>query len=78
MTRDLDLARRLYAPSVESMREHLLDLGEALHTAAVDLSRDCTLERVDLMLARVKGAETNLTHLRKALISEQSRGHGTG
>lgn len=78
MLRDIDKRRMLYGPSVQSMREHLPDLGEALHTAAIDLARDCSLERVDQMLARIKGAESNLIHLRKAMIAKQSTGHGTG
>ena len=79
MISNIEKARLLYGPSVSSMREHLPDLGESLNTAAVDLARDCSLERVDLMLARIKGAETNLTHLRKALISERGVcGAGTG
>ena len=79
MTADqMDQIRWLYQPSIESLASHLPDLGESLLTAAIDLSRDCTVERVDLMLARIKGAETNLTHLRRALIAERSTGHGTG
>ena len=72
MISDLDAARRMFTPDIDAMRHNLPDLGESLHTAAVDLARDCSLERVDLMLARIKGAETSLVHLRKALISEQS------
>ena len=67
---DLDLARQLYQPSVESRVSHLPDLGESLHSAAIDLARDCTLEGVDQMLARIKGAETTLVHIRKALATE--------
>ena len=79
MTADqMDQIRRLYQPSIESQASHLPDLGESLHTAAIDLSRDCTLERVDLMLARIKGAEATLVHLRKALAVEETTGWGTG
>jgi len=46
----------------------LPDLGESLQSAAIDLSRDCTLDRVDLMLSRLKGAEACLVNLRKALL----------
>ena len=79
MISEIENARRLYGPSVQTMTSNLPDLGESLHNAAIDLSRDCTLDRVDLMLARVKGAETTLVHLRKALIAERGVcGAGTG
>lgn len=78
MITDIELARRLYAPSAETLISHLPDLGESLHTAAIDLERDCSIERCDLMLARLKGAETNLIHLRRALIAERTTRHGTG
>lgn len=80
MIRDIDLARRQTQPSAETLIKHLPDLGESLNTAAVDLAHDCTLERVDLMLARIKGAETSLVHLRKAMVSEKAGVHrgGTG
>jgi len=51
---------------------HLIDMGEALNTACQDLARDCTLPRIDEMLHRIKGAETSLLHLRRAL-AEQRR-----
>jgi hypothetical protein len=64
-----DLARRLYArPDANSIIKHLPDLGESLHNAAIDLARDCTVERIDAMLARLKGAETSLVHLRRKLM----------
>jgi hypothetical protein len=61
--------QQLYAPSIGSLISHLPDLGESLHHAAVDLSLDCTVQRVDLLLARLQGSETALVHLRKALIA---------
>jgi hypothetical protein len=67
MIYDPENARRLYAPSLGSLISHLPDLGEALH-AAVDQSHVCTLERIDMMLARLKGAETSLIHLRRKLM----------
>jgi hypothetical protein len=73
MTRhDPELARRLYAckPGISAMRKHLPDMGESLHNAAIDLARDCTTERCDQMLARLKGAETSLMHLRQKLMQE--------
>ena len=69
---DPDLARRLYArPDADAMIARLPDLGKSLHNSAIDLARDCTLARVDEMLARIKGAETSLLHLRRGL-AEQS------
>jgi hypothetical protein len=66
----IDAARRMLTPSVENMIASLPDLGDSLNTAAVDLAHDCTLERVDMMLSRIKGAESSLIHLRKALAAE--------
>lgn len=78
MDAHLKAIRKLYQPSIGSMTSHLPTMGESLDEACRALADDCTLERVDLMLARVKSAETNLVHLRKALIAERSTGHGTG
>jgi len=71
MIRDIESARRMSQPSAESLISHLPDMGESLNTAAVDLHRDCSLEGVDLMLARIKGAKTTMVHLRRALAAEQ-------
>ncbi len=46
---DFDLARRLYARP-NSMIKHLPDLGESLRTAAIEISHDCTIPRIDEML----------------------------
>ena len=80
MKTHLDLCRQLYQPDIETMRNSLPDLGASLHNAAVDLERDCTVERVDMMVARLRAAEASMGHLRKALIAGKSgiqRG-GTG
>jgi hypothetical protein len=37
-----------------------------------ELARDCTVERCDEMLARLKGAETSLMHLRLALAEDKT------
>jgi len=55
-------------PDLDAMRARLPDLGESLHNAAIDLGRDLTLERVDEYMARLKGAQTNMTHMRRALV----------
>jgi hypothetical protein len=71
MIYDPENARRLYAPSLGSLISHLPDLGESLHTAAVNLAHDCSLARVDLMLAQLETGKQSLVHLRKALVADQ-------
>lgn len=79
MTADqMDQISRLYQPSIESQASHLHDLGEALHTAAIDLSRDCSLDRLDRFSAQLNAAQTSLQHLRKALAAKETTGWGTG
>ena len=69
-----DLARQLYArPEASAMIARLPDLGEALRTSAIDLAKDPTLPRIDEMLARIKGAENSLMHLRRKLKQEAQR-----
>ncbi|MCF6225766.1 MAG: hypothetical protein L3J22_05605 [Xanthomonadales bacterium] len=71
MTRaENDLVRQLYQPDVEAMRNSLPGLGESLHNAASELASDFTLARIDSMVSRLKSAQTNLVHLRKALVQE--------
>jgi len=74
-----DLAARLYAraPDLDAMWKRLPDLGESLNTAALDLAHDLDLEKIDTFLAKLKGAETSLMHLRRAL-AERVSGDGTG
>ncbi len=69
---DLKLARQLYQPDISMMRNSLPDLGESLHTAAIDLERDCTLERLDGLAAKLNSAYTSLQHLRKAMVQENN------
>ena len=66
----LDAVKQLYQPSVGAMTSNLPALGESLQTAALELARDPTLERVDAMVCRLKGAEAGMMHLRKALARE--------
>ena len=80
MTNDLELARRLYAPSVSALRDNLPDMGASLSAACNALADDCSIERCDELAMRLKAGEQTLSHLRKALISEKAgvqRG-GTG
>jgi hypothetical protein len=59
-----------YWPDLGSMRLRLPDLGESLHAAAVDLGRNLTLDRCDMMLDRLRGAENSVRHLRQRLAEE--------
>jgi hypothetical protein len=68
----LDARLKAREPDIAAMCARLPDLGESLNNAAVDLSRDITVERVDEMLVWLKGAESSLVHLRRAL-AEDSR-----
>ena len=77
---DAALAASLRArePNIDAMRARLPDVGESLNTAAHELARDITLEKIDAFLAKLKGAETSLIHLRRTLAQEVRPGHGTG
>jgi hypothetical protein len=70
MSSDFENARRLYAPSAASMQENLPAMGDSLSATCLDLSRDCSLDRLDQLAARLKAAQTSLIHLRKALVQE--------
>lgn len=59
--------QQLYGPNLGTLTDNLPNLGDSLKTAADELARDCTVQHVDEMLARLKGAEHNLVHIRKAL-----------
>ena len=78
MKAHIDAARQLYGQNHNPLIQSLPALGKCLHVAAVELSRDCTLERVDLMLDRLKGAQAAIVHLRKSLVAERTTSHGTG
>ena len=71
---DSAFVAKLYQSNADSMRARLPDLGESLHNAAIDLSHECTLERIDQLLLLLKGAETSLLHLRRAVIEEVMAG----
>jgi hypothetical protein len=78
MIYDKNLARQIYAPSVSTIQKNLPDIGSSLDTACCELSNDCTLDRLDRLAAQLNSAQTNLIHLRKAMISERVESHGTG
>ena len=68
MTAGDQLARQLlYGQNLGTQISNMDDLGVSLHTAATDLSHDCTLERVDSFLARLQAATNTVVHIRKAL-----------
>lgn len=52
---------------VQALIPDMDDLGESLHTAATELSADCTLERVDRFLSRLYAATNVALCIRKAL-----------
>lgn len=72
MISEIELQRQLYAPTVSTMQKNLTCIGSSLDTACCELSRDLSLVRLDRLAARLKAAQTNLAHLRKALVQEQS------
>ena len=74
----MDLARQLYGPTIGTLLSNMDDLGESLHTAATDLSRDCDLAAVDSFLDRLQAAINVTVHIRKALAAEETTAHGTG
>lgn len=80
MIRDLELQRRLYAPSAATLRENLPAMGESLSAACLALSDDCSIERCDELSMRLKAGEQTLSHLRRALIAETGgvQSGGTG
>jgi hypothetical protein len=78
MTYDKNLARQIYAPSVSTMQENLPDIGSSLDAACSELSRELSLDKLDRLSAQLNSAQTNLTHLRKALVAERVESHGTG
>lgn len=75
---DIERARRRYAPSIDVMRKNLPDVGQALDASYCELAHDMTLPKLDELSARLNAARTNLGHLRLAMLTEQSEGHGTG
>ena len=71
MIKDIENVRRLYAPSADSLRKSLPDIGASLDTACCELAADCTIEGVDQLAMRFKAGEQMLQHLRRALMAEQ-------
>ena len=70
---DHALARALYArPNADSMIKNLPDLGKGLSTAANELAHEVSLDKIDAFLAKLKGAETSLLHLRRGLAEQDA------
>jgi hypothetical protein len=78
MIYDKNLARQIYAPSVSTMQKNLPDIGASLDTACSELSRELSLDRLDRLAAQLNSVQTNLLHLRKALIAERGGVHRAG
>jgi hypothetical protein len=74
----LSAVAQLYQPNLDAMRSSLPDIGSSLDTACCELARDLSLDKLDRLAARLNSAQTNLTHLRKALFAESVERHGTG
>jgi hypothetical protein len=62
----------------EAMKARLPDLSAALDAALCELHKDMTVDRIDQVLMRLKGAEQSLVAMRRALFEEVRPGHGTG
>ena len=78
MKTHIEAARRLYGPNLGTQTDNLPDMADSLRDASLALANDCTIIRLDELVARLKTAEQSLTRLRVAMIAEQSTGHGTG
>jgi hypothetical protein len=67
---DIERARYRSGPSIDAMRKSLPDVGLALNTACLELERELTPERLDRLMAQLNAAQTNLLHLRLAMVAE--------
>jgi len=68
---DPTLTCRMQMPDAATLIARPEDLGDGLRNSAIDLKRECTTERVDQFLEKVKGAEQMATHIRKSLVHDQ-------
>lgn len=75
---NMDLVRQLYAPNAATMLENLPAMGQSLSDACIALADDCTLPRIDELVARLQTAQQSLTQLRLILIEREIEQHGTG
>jgi hypothetical protein len=67
----LEAMWQLYRPDISVMTKNLPSMADSLSAACNALASDCSVERCDELTNRLKAAQTSLTHLRKALISEK-------
>ena len=74
----LDQVRQLYAPTQGTLTDNLPSMGESLRDACLALAADCTIIRLDELVARLKTAEQSLTRLRLAMLQRRTEKHGTG
>ena len=73
----MDLARRLYAPSAESLFSYIPEMSESLIDYFSALSADLSLENVDGLLHALSATDTAVRKLRVRLVAEQSTEHET-
>ena len=78
MNTKLELIRRLYGPNLGTLTDNLPNVGESLRDACLALAADCTIIRLDELVARLKTAEQSLTRLRLAMLQRRTEKHGTG
>ena len=65
----------LYGPSSATLAKALPDIGEGLSAQLVNLSRDPTPVRCELLAMNLEGARRSVLQLREVLKREE-RGHG--
>ena len=73
MNTNLELVRQLYGPNLGTLTDNLPSMGESLQAACNTLADDCTLSRLDELVARLKTAEQSLTRLRLAMLQRQRK-----
>lgn len=61
---------RLYSPSAESLRRDLPEIGECIRAQLLELHREPTPERVDVLLIAVEGIRRHLARYRERLVAE--------
>ena len=71
MKHDHELAAKLYArPATTVLIGPIVDMGEALNAACVDLARNPTPEHCDQLLIKMQGAQQGVRQFRRALIAD--------
>ena len=78
MISDIEKARLLYGANLGTLTDNLIPMGKSLRDACNALAADCTLPRLDELVARLQTAQTTLQRLRLAMLQRRTEGHGTG